>query len=42
MAECNYKIQLFDHAFYLARLSQNLLQGEALTKFIQRNTKDLV
>ncbi len=42
MAEGNDKKQLLDQAFDLARLSQNLLQGEALTKFIQRNTKDLV
>ncbi len=42
MAEGDNKKQLIDQAFDLARLSQNLLQGEALTKFIQRNTKELI
>jgi molecular chaperone HtpG len=35
------KTQLSKQAFDLARLSQNLLHGEELTAFIQRNTKEL-
>jgi molecular chaperone HtpG len=41
MAEGEAKNQLSKQAFDLARLSQNLLHGEELTAFIQRNTKEL-
>jgi molecular chaperone HtpG len=41
MTEGEAKTQLSKLAFDLARLSQNLLHGEELTAFIQRNTKEL-
>lgn len=41
MSEGEAKTQLSKQAFDLARLSQNLLHGEELTAFIQRNTRDL-
>lgn len=41
MTEGDAKTQLSKQAFDLARLSQNLLHGEELTAFIQRNTKEL-
>jgi molecular chaperone HtpG len=41
MTEGEAKTQLSKQAFDLARLSQNLLHGEELTAFIQRNTKEL-
>jgi molecular chaperone HtpG len=41
MTEGEAKVQLSKQAFDLARLSQNLLHGEELTYFIQRNTKEL-
>jgi molecular chaperone HtpG len=41
MSEGEAKTQVSKQAFDLARLSQNLLHGEELTAFIQRNTKDL-
>jgi molecular chaperone HtpG len=41
MADGEAKTQLMKQAFDLARLSQNLLHGEELTAYIQRNTKAL-
>jgi molecular chaperone HtpG len=41
MTSGDAKTQLSKQAFDLARLSQNLLHGEELTAFIQRNTKEL-
>lgn len=41
MAEGDSKNQLMKQAFELAKLSQNLLKGEELTQFIQRNLNQL-
>ncbi|MCF8253991.1 MAG: molecular chaperone HtpG [Bacteroidia bacterium] len=41
IAEGDAKVQLMKQAFELSKLSQNLLQGEELTQFIQRNLNQL-
>jgi molecular chaperone HtpG len=41
MAEGDSKNQMMKQAFELAKLSQNLLKGEELTQFIQRNLNQL-
>jgi molecular chaperone HtpG len=41
MAEGDAKLQTMKQAFDLARLSQNLLHGEELTAFINRNMGQL-
>jgi len=42
MADGDSKNQMMKQAFELAKLSQNLLKGEELTQFIQRNLNQLV
>jgi molecular chaperone HtpG len=41
IADGEAKVQLMKQAFELSKLSQNLLQGEELTQFIQRNLNQL-